>query len=73
MKKRGGDFMTKEELQEELKGLRKEYHHFQEMELQLDMSRGKPCREQRFLRFYLSGNPAPIPDRRTDQSMIFSP
>ncbi len=38
--------MTKEELKEELKVLRKEYLHFQEMELQLDMSRGKPCREQ---------------------------
>ncbi len=37
---------TKEELEAELKLLRKEYLHFQEMELQLDMSRGKPCREQ---------------------------
>ncbi|MBO6133127.1 MAG: aminotransferase class I/II-fold pyridoxal phosphate-dependent enzyme [Lachnospiraceae bacterium] len=38
--------MTREELQEELLPLRKQYLHFQEMELQLDMSRGKPCREQ---------------------------
>ncbi|MCR4907344.1 MAG: aminotransferase [Lachnospiraceae bacterium] len=38
--------MTKEELLTELMALRKEYLHFQEMELHLDMSRGKPCREQ---------------------------
>ena len=38
--------MSPEELNEELKNLRDEYHHFQAMELQLDMSRGKPCREQ---------------------------
>ena len=38
--------MTREELLAELEPLKKQYLHFQEMELQLDMSRGKPCREQ---------------------------
>ena len=38
--------MTREELEAEKTALQKEYVHFQEMELQLDMSRGKPCREQ---------------------------
>ena len=38
--------MTKEELQEVLKGLKEEYRRYQRMELNLDMSRGKPCREQ---------------------------
>ena len=38
--------MTKEELKEELKGLKARYRKYQEMDLALDMSRGKPCREQ---------------------------
>jgi aspartate/methionine/tyrosine aminotransferase len=38
--------MTKEEQQIELQELKKKYKEFQEMELTLDMSRGKPCREQ---------------------------
>ena len=38
--------MTKEELQEQLAQLQTEYHRFQAMDLNLDMSRGKPCREQ---------------------------
>ncbi|MBR3537547.1 MAG: aminotransferase class I/II-fold pyridoxal phosphate-dependent enzyme [Eubacterium sp.] len=38
--------MTKEEMQEELGELKKQYRKFQEMDLNLDMSRGKPCREQ---------------------------
>ena len=38
--------MTKEELAKELEKLKKQYHKFQEMDLKLDMSRGKPCREQ---------------------------
>ncbi len=38
--------MNQQELEELLKKLREEYLHFQEMELSLDMSRGKPCREQ---------------------------
>ena len=38
--------MTKEELQEQLAQLQAEYHRFQAMDLNLDMSRGKPCREQ---------------------------
>lgn len=38
--------MSREELEVLLRQLREEYRHFQEMELQLDMSRGKPCREQ---------------------------
>ncbi|MBO5504441.1 MAG: aminotransferase [Lachnospiraceae bacterium] len=38
--------MTKEELQEQLSQLQAEYHRFQAMDLNLDMSRGKPCREQ---------------------------
>ncbi|SCW39016.1 aminotransferase class I/II-fold pyridoxal phosphate-dependent enzyme [Eubacterium ruminantium] len=38
--------MTKEELAKELEELKKQYHKFQEMDLKLDMSRGKPCREQ---------------------------
>ncbi len=38
--------MSKEELKEELDGLKAQYRKFQEMDLALDMSRGKPCREQ---------------------------
>ncbi|MBR4502599.1 MAG: aminotransferase [Clostridia bacterium] len=38
--------MTVEELAEELKSLKKEYNRVQAMELRLDMSRGKPCKEQ---------------------------
>ena len=38
--------MTVEELAEELKTLKKEYARVQAMELRLDMSRGKPCKEQ---------------------------
>ncbi len=38
--------MTKEELGKELEELRAEYKKFQELDLSLDMSRGKPCREQ---------------------------
>ncbi len=38
--------MNQQELEELLKKLREEYLHFQEMALSLDMSRGKPCREQ---------------------------
>ena len=38
--------MTREEKLAELENLKKEYHKFQEMDLKLDMSRGKPCREQ---------------------------
>ncbi len=38
--------MTKEELKSELSELKAQYRKFQEMDLALDMSRGKPCREQ---------------------------
>ena len=38
--------MTKEELLAELEEVRKAYRRFQDMDLHLDMSRGKPCREQ---------------------------
>ena len=38
--------MTKEELKEELKELKARYRKYQEMDLALDMSRGKPFREQ---------------------------
>ena len=38
--------MTKEEQKAELELLKKEYRKFQDMDLSLDMSRGKPCREQ---------------------------
>ena len=38
--------MTKDELEMELAELRAKYHKFQEKDLALDMSRGKPCREQ---------------------------
>ena len=38
--------MTKEELTAELEQVRMEYRKFQDMDLHLDMSRGKPCREQ---------------------------
>ncbi len=45
--------MTREELTEEIARLKKEYHHFQTMELHLDMSRGKPCQEQLDLSMHL--------------------
>ncbi len=38
--------MTKEELSEEIASLKKEYAQFQKLGLSLDMSRGKPCKEQ---------------------------
>ena len=38
--------MSKEELNSELEQLRVRYHDFQAMDLQLNMSRGVPCREQ---------------------------
>ena len=38
--------MTKEELAEEIKELKAQYKKYQDMDLHLDMSRGKPCREQ---------------------------
>ena len=38
--------MSKEEMQSELAELKGEYRRYQGMELSLDMSRGKPCREQ---------------------------
>ena len=38
--------MTKEELAEEIKELKTQYKKYQDMDLRLDMSRGKPCREQ---------------------------
>ena len=38
--------MTREELSIEIEALKKEYKRFQDMDLSLDMSRGKPCREQ---------------------------
>ena len=38
--------MSIEELKEEIAVLKKEYKKYQDMDLRLDMSRGKPCREQ---------------------------
>lgn len=38
--------MSKEELAEEIEALRTEYRRYQGLELELDMSRGKPCRDQ---------------------------
>ena len=38
--------MTKEELQAELEIVRQDYRRYQNMDLNLDMSRGKPCRDQ---------------------------
>ena len=38
--------MNLEELEEELKAVKGEYRRFQNMDLHLDMSRGKPCTEQ---------------------------
>ena len=38
--------MTKEELQSELASLKMEFETYERMDLHLDMSRGKPCREQ---------------------------
>ena len=45
--------MTKAELAEEIAQLKKEYRKFQNMELHLDMSRGKPCQEQLDLSMHL--------------------
>mgnify|MGYP002857993190 CR=1 FL=1 len=38
--------MTKDELEQEISALRREYKKYQAMDLHLDMSRGKPCKEQ---------------------------
>ena len=38
--------MSKEELEAELAAVKVEYKKFQDMDLHLDMSRGKPCKEQ---------------------------
>ena len=38
--------MSREELAAEIEALRAEYRKYQAMDLNLDMSRGKPCREQ---------------------------
>ena len=38
--------MKKEELAKEIEELKAEYKRFQDLDLSLDMSRGKPCREQ---------------------------
>ncbi len=38
--------MTKQELEKELANLRAEYKRFQDMDLTLNMARGKPCHEQ---------------------------
>ena len=38
--------MTPEEMNQELAALRTEYRKFQSMDMQLDMSRGKPCLDQ---------------------------
>ncbi len=38
--------MSKEEMKQELVSLKEQYKKYQEMDLSLDMSRGKPCREQ---------------------------
>ncbi len=38
--------MTKQELEQEIVKLKAEYKKYQEMELNLNMARGKPCREQ---------------------------
>ncbi|MCR4904326.1 MAG: aminotransferase class I/II-fold pyridoxal phosphate-dependent enzyme [Butyrivibrio sp.] len=38
--------MSQDELKEEIKSLKEIYKKYQDMELSLDMSRGKPCREQ---------------------------
>ncbi|MCR5213362.1 MAG: aminotransferase class I/II-fold pyridoxal phosphate-dependent enzyme [Eubacterium sp.] len=38
--------MTKEELAHEIKELKASYKKYKDMDLRLDMSRGKPCREQ---------------------------
>ncbi|HCW23703.1 MAG TPA: aminotransferase, partial [Lachnospiraceae bacterium] len=38
--------MTKEELQQEYEAMKQEYRKFQGMSLNLNMARGKPCKEQ---------------------------
>ena len=38
--------MSKEEMKQEMASLKEQYKKYQDMDLQLDMSRGKPCREQ---------------------------
>ena len=45
-KKKAYSEMSADELEQILQELRKEYHHYQGMDMNLDMSRGKPCREQ---------------------------
>ncbi|MBF1041577.1 MAG: aminotransferase, partial [Lachnospiraceae bacterium] len=37
---------SKQELEQELVHLKKEYEKYQEMDLKLNMARGKPCKEQ---------------------------
>ena len=38
--------MTKEELEKEVVALKAQYKKYQEMDLHLNMARGKPCKEQ---------------------------
>ena len=38
--------MSKQELEDEIVQLKAQYKKFQEMDLNLNMARGKPCREQ---------------------------
>ena len=38
--------MSKQELEQEIVKLKAEYKKYQEMDLNLNMARGKPCREQ---------------------------
>ena len=38
--------MSKEELKNEIASLKQEYKRYQSLSLSLDMSRGKPCKEQ---------------------------
>ena len=45
-KKKPYSEMSAAELEQELQELKKEYYRYQGMDMNLDMSRGKPCREQ---------------------------